>query len=80
MFLHTSGILEGDYCIVIVCRDGSTCAVKNGELLANVNMDVDYPAVGLIKVDKNYIIGCRNKAAHAVQLKVSEKFKKLNFL
>lgn len=65
-FLAVQGELDVGYRITVAGRDGKLYSIRNGELQQTI-IQLESPAVGLVRMNKNVMVGCMNNIVHNYQ-------------
>eukprot|EP00798_Chlamydomonas_sp_ICE-L_P006017 gene6017-5322_t len=60
------GELEVGYTITVAARDGKVYTIRNGEVSQTI-IQLEAAAVGLIRLGKNFMVGCMNDVVHSYQ-------------
>mmetsp|Transcript_17466 Transcript_17466/g.38031 ORF Transcript_17466/g.38031 Transcript_17466/m.38031 type:complete len:600 (-) Transcript_17466:231-2030(-) len=68
VFIAVTGLLDVDYRIVVAARDGNLYTMKNGEL-TGMAIELESQPCGLVRTNKNIIVGCMNNTIHSFHVK-----------
>ena len=67
------GLYDVDFRIVVACRDGNVYTIKNGEVMGSV-IQLETQLCGIVRVQKNILIGCVDKTIHSFHIKGKKNF------
>lgn len=73
VFMSVSGTFDVEYRIVVACRNNNVYTVKNGEVTGGV-IELESPAVGVVKAGKNIVVGSMDKSFHSYHIKGKKAF------
>jgi len=65
-FMAVQGELDAGYKITVAARDGKVYTVRNGEVSQTI-IQLEAPAVGLVRMNNNFMVGCMNDVVHNYQ-------------